>query len=167
VLSPELLRTLLTVALAVAILTEGARHLSSHARRAFDAVFASLLRVHERSALTGATWLAAAMLGALLIFPPRAAVIALWAVAAGDGAASIAGRLAARGRLLAGKTLTGSVTCAIVTAIGAAWLATAPWGAALTIGLVTALAERPRGPLDDNLRVAAFAGIAAWALGVA
>jgi dolichol kinase len=167
VLSPELLRLLLTVALAVAILVEGARQLSARARSAFDTLFAPLLRPHERSGLTGATWLAAAMLGALLVFPPRAAVVALWAVAAGDGAASIVGRLAARGRALPGKTFAGSLTCAAVTTLGAVWLAAAPWMSALAIGAATALAERPRGPLDDNLRVAAIAGIAAWALGVA
>jgi phytol kinase len=167
VLSPERLRLLLTAALAVAILVEGARHLSDRARRAFDALFAPLLRPHERTELTGATWLAAAMLGALILFPPGPAVVALWAVAAGDGAASIAGRLASRSRPGRGKTITGSVTCAVVTTVGAMWLAGVPWASAVAIGVVTAIAERPRGPLDDNVRVAAAAGLAAWALGVA
>lgn len=167
ILSPELLRLLLVVALAVAILVEGARRLSRRARRMFDALFAPLLRPHEQTDLTGATWLAAAMLGALVVFPPSAAVVALWAVAAGDGAASIVGRLASRGQPDAGKTLAGSVTCALVTMLGAVWLASAPWLSAVVIGAATALAERPRGPLDDNLRVTAVAGLAAWALGVA
>lgn len=167
VLSPELLRLLLTLALAVAAVVEGARHLSARFRRVFDQLFASLLRPHERSGLTGATWLAAAMLGAVIAFSPSAAVIALWAVAAGDGAASVVGRIASRRTMSPGKTFAGSVTCALVTMLGAVWLASASWPAAVTIGVVTALAERPRGPLDDNLRVAAAAGLAAWGLGVA
>lgn len=166
VLSPELLRALLTVALAVAILVEGARHLSRRGARLFDALVGSLLRPHERTDLTGATWLSAAMLGSLLIFPPRAAVIALWAVAAGDGAASVAGRMARRGDPSARKTLVGSLTLVAVVTLGAAWLADARWPAALIVGLVAAVAEWPRGPIDDNLRVAAAAGIAAWAMGL-
>jgi phytol kinase len=167
ILSPELLRSLLTTALTVAILVEGARHLSRRGARLFDALFAGLLRPHERGDLTGATWLLAAMLGALLLFPPRAAVVALWAVAAGDGAASIVGRLVRRASSTKpGKTIAGSVTLLLVTALGCAWLADARWSTALLVGLVAAVAEWPRGPLDDNLRVAAAAGIAAWALGL-
>jgi dolichol kinase len=168
-IAPERLRLLLTVALAIAMLVEGARHLSASAGRAFDATFASLLRAHERSGITGATWLAIAMLGAMLAFPPGPAVVALWAVAAGDGAASIIGRLAAHRSAVprAGKTIAGSLACALVTVIGALWLTDAKPLVALAIGVLTALAERPRGPLDDNLRVVAAAGIAAWAFGVA
>lgn len=166
-LSPERLRLWLTVALAVAVLVEGARHLSKRARRAFDAIFSPLLRPHEHADLTGATWLAAAMLGALIVFPPPAAVVSLWAVAAGDGAASIVGRLASRRGGAGGKTIAGSAACAIVTMLGAAWLAAATWPAAAAIGAIAAIAERPSGPLDDNLRVAAAAGLAAWGLGVA
>jgi dolichol kinase len=167
VLSPELLRTLLTVALAIAVLVEGVRHLSVRGRRMFDAAFGAMLRPHERSTLTGATWLAASMLAAIVLLPPGPAVVALWAVAAGDGAASIAGRLASRARPTAGKTVVGSAACAAVTTAGAVWLSAASWPAALVIGAATALAERPRGPLDDNVRVAFAAGIAAWVLGIA
>lgn len=169
VLSPERLRLLLTIALAIAMLVEGARHLSSRAARAFDAMFAPLLRPHERADITGATWLAIAMLGAMLVLPPGPAVVALWAVAAGDGAASVIGRIVAHRRAApqTGKTIAGSLACAAVTAAGALWLTDAAPLAAAAIGALTAVAERPRGPLDDNLRVAVAAGIAAWAFGVA
>lgn len=109
------------------------------------------------------------MLACVLVFPPATAVVALWAVAAGDGAASIVGRLAAReaapGPTPRRKTLAGSLACATVTAAGAVWLADLRFTQALIVGIVVALAEWPRRPLDDNLRVAAAAGIAAWALG--
>lgn len=151
------------------MLVEGARHLSTRAARLFDAMFASLLRPHEQAGITGATWLAIAMLGAMLVFPPGPAVVALWAVAAGDGAASVVGRLAAQRRATprAGKTIAGSLACAIVTAAGAHWLTDATPLVAGAIGALAALAERPRGPLDDNLRIVVAAGIAAWAFGVA
>ena len=168
-LSPDTLFAMLTAALAVAVLVEGARHLSPAVGRAFGAAFGPLLRPHERVELTGATWLAAAMLAAVVIFPPRAGIIALWAAAAADGLASVIGRLVTywRCRPQDGKTVVGSITCAIVTMAGALWLAGTTWPVAAAIGAVTALAERPRGPLDDNLRVALAAGIAAWGLGVA
>lgn len=151
------------------MLIEGARHLSARAAHVFDATFAALLRPHEGAGITGATWLAIAMLGAMLVFPPGAAVVALWAVAAGDGAASVIGRLTAHRRAepRAGKTIAGSFACAVVTAAGTLWLTDATPLVAVAIGAITALAERPRGPLDDNLRVVAAAGIAAWAFGVA
>lgn len=169
VLSPDTLFALLTAALAVAVLVEGARHLSPAVARAFSTLLGTLLRPHERVELTGATWLAAAMLGAVVILPPRAGIIALWAAAAADGLASVVGRLVTywRRRPVGGKTIVGSITCAVVTMTGALWLAGTTWPIAAAIGAVTALAERPRGPLDDNIRVALAAGIAAWGLGVA
>ncbi len=168
ILSPERLRSLLVLGLTIAILVEGARQLSRRAARLFDAAFVSLLRQHERHDLTGATWLLAAMLASVLIFPPATAVVALWAVAAGDGAASIVGRLSTWHRDPAAtrrKTIAGAVACALVTAAGAVCLADMRWPGALVVGVVVALAEWPRGPLDDNLRVAAAAGVAAWVLG--
>ncbi|MHB1297402.1 MAG: hypothetical protein ACYC0B_02635 [Gemmatimonadaceae bacterium] len=169
VLSPDTLVALLTVALASAVLVEGARHLSPAVARVFGVAFGPLLRPHERVELTGATWLAAAMLAAVIILPPRAGIIALWAAAAADGLASVVGRLVTywRRRPAVGKTIIGSITCASVTMAGALWLAGTTWPVAAAIGTVTALAERPRGPLDDNLRVALAAGLAAWGLGVA
>ena len=43
--------------------------------------------------------------------------------------------------------------------------ATEARAAALACGVAAAVVERPRGPLDDNVRVAAGAGAAAWAAG--
>ncbi len=168
-LNVNTLRLLLTVALAVAILVEGTRHLAAPFARWFEARLGALLRRHERAGLTGATWLAASMLAALVLFPPVCAIIALWAAAVGDGSASIVGRWVAhaRGHGGGGKTMAGTLTCLVATALGAAWLGGAGVGAALGIGAITAAAEWPRGPLDDNVRVTMAAGLAAWVLGVA
>lgn len=155
------------LAVAFAVLIEGARHLSPAAARAFDALVGDLIRPHERAGITGATWLAVAMFLALIIFPGQAALIALWAAAVGDGSASVVGRFVAhrRGDTRPGKTLAGSLACAVMTALGVIWFSDLGLVRALAVGAVTALAERPRGPFDDNLRVAAAAGLAAWALG--
>lgn len=169
VLSPETLRTLLTVTLSVAVLVEGARRLSAPAARMFDRLVGSMLRIHERDNITGATWLAASMLAALVILPPASAIIALWAAAVGDGSASIVGRLASRSRgpHHSGKTMVGSLACLATTAAGALWFTDATILVALAIGAVTAAAERPSGMIDDNVRVTLAAGLAAWVLGVA
>lgn len=169
VLNVESLRLLLTVALAFAILVEGARHLSAPFARRFEAWFGPMLRPHEWAGLTGATWLAASMLGALVLFPPVPALIALWAAAVGDASASIVGRGVSHVRGTSGgsKTIVGSLACVIVTALGVVWFTDARLMVAFAIGILAALAEWPRGPLDDNVRVTAVAGLAAWGLGVA
>jgi dolichol kinase len=168
-ITADTLLVLLTLALAASVLVEGARHLSPAVARGFDSLVGEMLRPHERAGLTGATWLAAAMFGALLVFPGAAALVALWAAAVGDGSASVAGRLVAHRRGDAGgtKTFAGSLACCLMTAVGVLWFTEIGLARALVVGAAAALAERPRGALDDNLRVTAAAGLAAWALGVA
>jgi dolichol kinase len=160
---PVLQRSLLVLAIA-AIVAETARALVPAARAAIARLAGSLFRTHEQQGILGATWLAIAMAAAVYAFQPRAAIAALWAVSVGDAAAALAGRTTATAT---GKTLVGSLACAVTTALGAWWLASSPWPAAAGIGLAAALAERPSLVVDDNLRVTAAAGLAAWALGVA
>ncbi|MCL4214803.1 MAG: hypothetical protein KJZ74_12905 [Gemmatimonadales bacterium] len=157
---------LLGAAVMVALAVEGARRTVPAVQQRFVALVGGMLRAHERSpegaTLTGATWLALAMFGAALLLPAPAAVVAMWAAAMGDGLASVTGRLASRdgGR----KTWTGSAACLVVSAAGAWWLVSASVASAIAIGTAAAIAERPRAIIDDNLRVAAAAGLAAWAL---
>jgi phytol kinase len=161
---PDRVRSGLLVLAAVAILAETARALIPAVRRGIVVLAGALFRTHEHRAVLGATWLALAMALAAHLFPPAAAIAALWAVAVGDAAAALVGRATTAS---GGKTLAGSSACALTTAIGAWWLAGAAPLAAALIGFAAALAERPRLAIDDNLRVAAAAGLAAWALGVA
>lgn len=168
-LSASSVRLILLVACGAALLIEAGRRASPAVQRAFSAVVGTLLRPHERAALTGATWLALSMLAAVLLLPTAAALVALWAAAVGDGLASVVGRLAARasGTASGTKTWAGSIACALATAIGAWWLAAIAVGPAVVIGIAAAAAERPRLALDDNVRVAAAAGLAAWVLSLA
>lgn len=159
----QLRRGLLILAI-VAVIAEAARALIPAVRTAITQLAGSLFRPHEQQRILGATWLAVAMAGAALAFPPRAAIAAIWAVAVGDAAAALVGR--ATGNTV-GKTVVGSMACAVTAALGAWWLAGASWPAAGGIGLAAAVAEHPRLAVDDNLRVTVAAGLAAWALGVA
>jgi dolichol kinase len=190
---PALLAALAAAGL-VAASVEAARRRSARAGAAFDRLVGGLLRAHERERWSGATWMCAAYALAVLVFPRREAVAAMLAVAVGDAAAAVVGRAAgarraarAARRAAAGpvtpvtpgvghpgarpgapadaKTWEGSVACAAATVLAALLVARLPAAGALACGAAAALAERPRGPLDDNVRVAAAAGAAAWLAG--
>ena len=160
-------RALLIPALAAlaasALGVEIARRRSRLVASRFDAVFAPLLRPHERHRVTGATWLLLSFLGAVVVLPRDVAVAALWAAAVGDAAAALVGIPFGRHRVgRAGKSLEGSAACAVVTAAGALLVAGfAPW-IAIVAGIVAAFAERAAWPDDDNARMVAIVGAAVW-----
>lgn len=145
----------------VAIAVEFARRMSPAAAARFTAWTGPLLRPHEAAGgLAGATWLFVAYAVVAWSTPAAVAVAAMWAVAAGDGAAAVVGRLVGRTRLPGGKTLEGSAAMWLMTAAGAWGLAHWPLGLALGLGGVAALAELPDRPLNDNLRVALAVAVA-------
>jgi len=164
-ISTPALRVVLAVAVAVALLMERGRRKPAPGRL-FTTLFGAMLRPHEAAGLTGATWLALAMLAAVLLLPAPAALVALWAGVFGDGLAAIIGRLVSRRGTSdpSAKTVAGSLACLAATAAGAIWLAEASLAQALLIGGAAAAAERPRLALDDNVRVTLAAGLAAWVL---
>jgi dolichol kinase len=163
----DLLAALLGGALVVALGVEAARRRLPGVRAPFEAALGDLLRPHERDRWSGATWMAVAYLLAVALFPRPAAVAAMLAVALGDAAAAVVGRWAGARRAppppgaAAGKTWAGTAACAVASALGALLVARLAPGAALACAAAAALAERPRGPLDDNVRVALAAGGAA------
>ncbi len=164
---PVVVKGALAAGLLVAVALELGRHRIAAVERWFGTWFGGMLREHEVRGVTGATWLLAAMLLCALLLPERAALCALWAGAVGDAAGALAGRALAGRAAAKGKTFTGSVACALASAIGPWWIAAASPFAALGIGTAAAIAERPRLAIDDNARVAVVAGLAAWGLGVA
>jgi dolichol kinase len=160
-------RRLLVAALAVlaasALLVELGRRRSRRVAARFDALFAPLLRAHERQRLTGATWLLLSFLAAVAVLPRDVAIAATWAAAGGDAAAASVGSPFGRHRVgRTGKSLEGSIACALATAIGVLFVAAlAPW-IALVAAVVAALAERASWPHDDNARIVAIVGAAVW-----
>ena len=156
----------LSLALAVALGVELARFQNARARSMFQSRVGALLREHEWYASSGATWLIVALLVAAAAFPRDIAIAAMCAVALGDAAAAIIGR-ALRGFAVDHKSFGGSAACFAASAIAARAIAGFRWPEALIVGVVAALAERPRRPMDDNLRItlAVGCGILLWRMG--
>ncbi|MFM9013000.1 MAG: phosphatidate cytidylyltransferase, partial [Gemmatimonadota bacterium] len=111
-----------------------------------------------------ATWILAAMCLAAWLLPPAAAITALWAAVVGDASAALVGRTVAAHTAVRGKTCVGSLACVVASALGPFLLVGAPLPVSLAIGAAAALGERPRHWIDDNARVTAAAGLAAWLL---
>lgn len=113
-------------------------------------VLSSRSRDQERFVLGPITLGIGAML-ALLLYPDPAATIAIYALAFGDGIASLAGKLYGRTRIpwTGGKTLEGSLSCA--TAVAAATYAVIPRPEVVVASAVsaTALEVLPTGDADN------------------
>jgi len=101
---------------------------------------------------------------ALILFPPQAMALAVYALAFGDSAATLAGRFLGRIRpaFLAGKSVEGSLACFAAAAL-AGFLIFGDWKAAAIAGLASMLAEAlPFGDFD-NLLLPLAVGLAALA----
>ncbi len=139
---------------ATALAVELVRQRHAPARERFLRVTGSLLRVHERERVSGATWLALSLLGAVLVLPADVAVAAMWCVTAGDASAAIVGRaFGSRWERGDGKTLTGSTACVLVSWIGILTIAHLSLAESIVGAGAAALGERPHRPLDDNVRI--------------
>lgn len=162
-----LLLVLMSFLVVTALVVEVARRRSVAMRDGFDRIFAPLLREHEHGGLSGATWLLVAFFLSLLLFPREVAIAAMWAVSLGDASAALVGRWVGRRRLTrSGKTLEGSLACAVMSFVGAWLVAGLPLAVGAGAGILAAAAEWPGRPLDDNLRIAAVVGggILLWQL---
>ena len=166
ILSRAVVLSTLAFALTIALIVEIARSRSERARGAFDSSVGALLREHERHGASGATWLILALLLAAVAFPHDVAIAAMCAVALGDAAAAVIGRAMTRTRLHR-KSFSGSAACFVVSALSARAIAGFAWPEALLVGILAAVAERPKRPFDDNLRItlAVGCGILLWRMG--
>ena len=158
----RILVIMLGAAAGAALIVEGVRARHAVTRTHFERLFGPLLRDHEWSGLSGATWLALALLGLAVVAPRDVAIAGMWAVCVGDAAAALVGRVAARHAGGGGrKTLAGSAACFTVTLAGAIVLAHLSVGEGLIGAASATAAEWPANPGDDNIRiaVAVFLGI--------
>lgn len=161
--SQRVMLLLLVAACAVALAVEVGRRRSPAVASLFSRTVGPMLRSHETERAVGATWMLLSYLLVVAVAPKPAAIAGMCAVSLGDGVAALVGRAIGRVRLgTTGKSLEGAIACFLVTmaaAIGIAELGTA---AAALAALVATLAELPRGPGDDNARVALATTAAAW-----
>jgi dolichol kinase len=75
-----------------AVVIELARAWHAPTRERFVRWVGVLLREHEHSRWSGATWMVLSMLALAVLAPRGVAVIAMWAISAGDAAAALVGR---------------------------------------------------------------------------
>ena len=166
--SHGIIESALAVVSAVAILTELLRRSNASFAAAFDRIFGSLIRGREKTRITGATWLALSCLVAVAVLSRSAAVAALWCATAGDPAATIVGKVVTynqqSGARDGGKTIAGSLGCALVSFAGVWMVAGYAPALAIVIAVTAAIAESMPVRIDDNIRIAAAAGAMAQLL---
>lgn len=144
----------------IAMTVEAARAASSSIGARFDAIFRPLLRSHERTGVTGATWLVGAMFLAVLVLPRDVAIVATWAAAVGDSAAALIGMRFGRMRSARdGKSVEGSAACLLATLAGALLIARVGTGSALLAAVAATAGERLPWPHDDNVRIITAVGV--------
>lgn len=147
----------LVVLLAIALGVELLRHRAEPARTLFTRATGPLLRAHEqeRGRWSGATWMLLSYVLVTWLAPAPAAIAAMWGVAVGDAAAAIVGRWIGRRRIgTTGKSLEGTLACAVASTAGALVVAGLGPAASVAAGVAAAAAEYPSRPFDDNVRVA-------------
>ena len=158
--SRHLVLAVLLGACACAMVVEIARARSERVRLVFDRATGLLLRDHEHSHWSGATWLLLSFLVVALVFEAPIAIAAMWAVAVGDASAAIVGRTIGRYHIgQSRKSIEGSIACAIASAAGALWLAHLSPLTSIVAGVIAAGAEWPPRPLDDNMRIGIGVGV--------
>jgi diacylglycerol kinase (CTP) len=126
-------------------------------------IFSPFVRASEIHAPSGAIYY---LLGAFIcvaVFPKTIAVLALAFLACGDPSASVSGILTRKWgyRLKSGKSLIGTLVCALVCSV-VTWVYLGNVQAAIFGGIVGALAEITTTPLDDNLTIPVIAGFGLW-----
>jgi dolichol kinase len=133
--------------------------LSDHRlRRFFLQLFRPLIRRHEEDHLLGSTHYMIAALLSVVVFQREIAIAALMFLVLGDAAAAIVGKRFGQ-PLFWGKSPQGSIACFVVCLTLGLLLLRSPELA--VIGALTAtVAEAMPSPLDDNMRVPIFSGIA-------
>jgi dolichol kinase len=163
-----LIESALGAASALAVSTELLRRSSAPFAGAFDKTFGSLIRAHEKNRVTGATWLVLSCFVAVVVLSRNAAIAALWCATAGDPAATIIGksvnRIRAPGERGGGKTIAGSLGCAVVSYAGVWMVAGYAPQLAIVVAATAAIAESMPVRIDDNIRVTAAVGAMAQLL---
>jgi len=127
--------------------------------RAFFRVFRPIASPREAAGPASSTWYVLGAVLTVILFPPDIAVPAILVLALADPAASYLGRRWGR-RPFGTGTVEGSLVFFVVAASVLAFHLDPVTSIVVAAG--TALAERTRWPLDDNLVVPLTVGILIW-----
>lgn len=127
-------------------------------KKIFYGFFGEILRRHEISEITGATYLLSAAMVCIAFLPKDIAFCALAFLSIGDAFAALIGKRFGKRRLLnSKKTLEGFLACFVSTSIFALFYL--PPHLALIGSLSASLAEISAINLDDNLKIPLISGI--------
>jgi dolichol kinase len=157
----------LGVTSAIALLIERLRRTSANVSALFERLIGAIVRPHERRSITGATWLSLACFLAVIVFSRNAAIAALWCATVGDPAATLFGKWltgTASSAEKNGKTFVGSLACLTVSFGGVWMVAGYPPLSAACVAVAATIVEAWPVRFDDNIRVAAAAGVVAQLL---
>ncbi|MBM4399576.1 MAG: phosphatidate cytidylyltransferase [Candidatus Cloacimonetes bacterium] len=131
-------------------------------RALFHKLFGIILRKHERSNFTGATFLFFSSLISVVFFSPEIAFFAISFLSVGDTFAAITGLTFGRRRFInVKKSLEGSLGCFVSIMLFSILFASKDFNPVIyTIGAIGAtLAEIWTIPLDDNVKIPVISGI--------
>ena len=160
---------LLVACVVVAVTVEVLRHRNAACGALFKRWFGFMVRSAEWGRILGATYVLAAALLSIWLFPKPIAIAVLLILSVSDSAASLIGLRYGRRRFL-GKSLAGSFAF-FVTALVILWIALPEsHGVAFTAAIVATFAEALPVPrfsrleLNDNLTIPLLTGAAIWLL---
>jgi len=122
----------------------------------------SMLRYRERRGLAGATWMALAYAGAVIVFPTPVAVAAMLYTALGDAIASLVGRRWGRRRFANGKSAEGTLAALIANVVIGLMIPGIGALAAIAGAVAASGLEAADLPPDDNLWVVMGGGGVLW-----
>jgi dolichol kinase len=133
-----------------------------------DKVFGIIARPHERKQTNGSTYYVAALILILLLFPKPVCLMAVLVLGLADPAASVAGKLWGKKKIVNGKSYVGSLTFLVVAFAVAlpfsmsmhSFLAAIP--IALVVAFTTMLAELLITKIDDNFTIPVVCASVAW-----
>jgi len=133
--------------------------LSDHRlKRFFSRLFRSLIRSHEEEHLIGSTYYMIAALLSFVAFERNIAIAALTFLVLGDAAAAIIGKKFGKPAYW-GKSPQGSAACFVVC-LAVGWPLLGDFRLVVVGAAAAAFAEALPVPMDDNMRVPIFSGMA-------
>lgn len=145
------------ILLAAAIAAEYARLNHATFARFFGRWFGGMLRKHESSGLSAATFLLISSFLVIMAFHRDIAVLTLLYLIVGDGLAAIVGRRYGR-RPVLGKTIEGSLAFAVSGVFVALLFPLIPWWIRLAGVFTATISELLPMRASDNLRVPIISG---------